>query len=148
MRALTLLLLVGAFGCSDSATAPVPYGEPIVVSATPNASPTSNAQKVYAAVFDRNLLQIYGQIVTPDPCFDFAAYRTIRGTEVRVTLVARRFARSCPSSVDHFDYDVLSDYPSCPHVIVSYHFEGADAPDVVVYNQDTGPCYFATTRRR
>ena len=148
MRPIALLLLAVALGCSDDPTAPGPYGEAIAVSATPIESPKDDVQRIYAAIFDRNLLEIFGRIVTPDPCFSFSAYRTIRGREVHVTVVATRFAPTCPSSVDHFDYDVLSDYPSCPHLIVSYHFEGGDTPDIVVHDEDTGPCFVAAAAKR
>ena len=134
MRSVALLLLLAASGCSDSPTAPVRFGDPVPITATPVDSPTSDVQGVYAVTLDRNLLEIYGRIITPDPCYDLSAYRTISGKEVRVTVVATRRPRGCDSSVDHFRYDVVSDAPACPHLSVWHHTDGAAETDVEVFD--------------
>lgn len=133
MRTLALLALVAMLGCSDSPTQPRPFGDPLWISATPVYPATDDAQRVDALRYDNKLVEIFGRIVTPDPCYDLSAYRSIAGQDLRVTIVARARPRGCDSAVNHFKYDVLTDAPECPQVTVVYHFENG-GPDLVVYD--------------
>ena len=134
MRILALLALIAMLGCSDSPTQPSPFGDPLSISVTPVYPATDDAQRVDALRYDNKLLEIFGRIVTPHPCYDLSAFRSIAGQAVRVTIVARARSRGCDSSVNHFKYDVLTDGPGdCPHITVVYHFDDGGA-DLAIYD--------------
>ena len=132
MRTLALLALTAALGCSDSPAQPRRFGEQLYISVTPVYPATDEAQRVDAFRSDNGLIEIFGRIVTPDPCYDFSAYRTIAGADLRVTIVARPHPQGCASVVNHFKYDVITDGPRCPHMTVVYHFENG-GPDLAIY---------------
>ena len=82
------------------------------------------------------LFTIYGRIVTPNPCYDLSAYRTLSGRELKITIVATPHPKGCASSIDHFDYQVLTDAPVCPHLTVWHHYDGSSLADVKVGELD------------
>lgn len=131
MRSLALLLLIALAGCSDNPAAPSPYGARLSISVTPVEAPSYDSPNILFGG-DPGLMTIYGRIVTPDPCYELSAFRTLAGNELKVTIVATPRRKGCASSVDHFDFQVLSDRPPCPHATVWYHFEGSELPDVKV----------------
>ena len=131
MRSVPFFLLIALAGCSDNPAAPSPYGAALSISVTPVDMPYSDSPNIRIGVSD-GLMTVYGRIVTPDPCYELSAYRTLAGNELKVTIVATPHRKGCASSVDHFDFQVLSDTPACPHATVWYHYEGVDWPDVKV----------------
>ncbi|NUQ21893.1 MAG: hypothetical protein HOQ09_13165 [Gemmatimonadaceae bacterium] len=131
MRALPLILVAAALACSDNPAAPSPFGASVPISVTPVDAPADTARHIYVG-FDKGLMTIHGRIATPDPCYELSAYRALAGNELKVTVVATPHRQGCASSLDHFDYQVLTDTPTCPHLTLWYHYVGVNWPDVKV----------------
>jgi hypothetical protein len=148
MRIIGHIIMLGALGalaCSDNPTEPSPYGEPLRITATPTDPGTDTASQIYIG-WQNTLFYFTGRITTPSPCYGLSAYRTIQGNDLRVTIVATRSAKDCPSMISSLDYQVLTDRPDCAHLTVTYHYEGADWPDRKLVDL-SWPCASATTAR-
>jgi hypothetical protein len=140
MRIIVTLAALAALACSDHVTDPRPFGDALPISAT-LLQTGDTTQSIYVSSRD-NLIYFTGVITTPDPCYDLAAYRTISGRELRVTIVATRRARQangCATTISRFRYETFTDNPDCPHLTVWYHFEGVALPDLKRVDQ-TWPC--------
>jgi hypothetical protein len=128
--ALVTFAAFAALACSDSVTEPHRFGDALPIEVSPLQD--GNTPQTTRFGSDGGLIYFRGTITTPDPCYDLAAYRTIDGRELRVTIVATRRARqanSCATTTGSFSYETLTDMPGCPHLTLWYHFEGADWPD-------------------
>lgn len=135
-----VLAAFGAVACANGATEPSPLGDPLTITAEPA---TDTSQVIYIGN-QHNLIYLSGRIATPDPCYDLSAYRTLQGSELRVTIVATRGTQPCAAVISRFDYQVLTDRPDCPHLTVWYHYEGTGWPDRKLVDQQW-PCASAAT---
>ncbi|HEX8850421.1 MAG TPA: hypothetical protein VF761_12890 [Gemmatimonadaceae bacterium] len=136
MRPIALLLLLAALGCSDGPTAPDHYGDRLSLNVVPaDPRPGESAHNIWLS-FEPGLIGISGRIATPTPCYTLAAYRKLAGSELQVTIVATRAGnQSCPAAITQYDYSFVTDSPSCPHLTIWYHYEGAAWPDEKVSDQ-------------
>ncbi|NUR19449.1 MAG: hypothetical protein HOQ12_07950 [Gemmatimonadaceae bacterium] len=130
------MLAIALAGCSDNPAAPNPYGAALPISVTAVEAPASDLPNVLFGGPGPMLFTIYGRIVTPNPCYDLSAYRTLSGRELKITIVATPHPKGCASSIDHFDYQVLTDAPVCPHLTVWHHYDGSSLADVKVGELD------------
>ena len=133
MRIIAVFLVLASLACSREVTGPRPFGDALPIDVT--SSPASDTSQWAGFSFQDNLIYLSGRMATPDPCYELSAYRSIQGNELRVTIVATRRAKSCPSSIARFDYQSVTDIPACPHLTVWYHFEGRGWPDRKVMDQ-------------
>lgn len=129
MRTLTALVLVAIVGCADAPAAPRGPGAALEIHAYEVSPAATDTTHHIWLDFQNTLLTINGRIETPTPCYTFEAYRTITGSDLTVTIVARASKGTCATVIDHYDWDLVTDTPPCPHLTIVYHYVGANWPD-------------------